>query len=241
MQKLGGILALAMVMIAPAATAQSGGLGEVLVSASRNNARFWQKDQPVVGLRRQADGMVMNLAIVSDTRDAAIRRAEIDAALLAAIDRAAAAGFQLVTGTVQLEPVTKANYSSLPQLSAGRVDTSKVELMVRGKLEGSSRATQDRLKKFIASLKGNGRATVETTAVTSLSVDNPDQYREQILTLVAEDARRTAAIFGPGFTFSITGVDGQVIWTQASPADVFLYIPYHYAITPRPSDTRTAP
>lgn len=236
-----GIVPLLVGFGASSATAQPAGLGEVLVSASRNDARFWQKDRPVVGLRRQADGMVMNLTIVSDTRDAATRRSEIEAALLAAIDRAAASGFQLVTGSVQLEPVTKANYRSLPQVPAGRVDTSKVELMVRGKLEESSRATQDKLKAFIASLKGNGRATVETSAVTSLSVDNPDQYREKILALVAQDARTTAGIFGPDFTFSVTGVDGQVIWTQASPSDVFLYIPYRYAITPRQFDGRTAP
>ncbi|MFN3458254.1 MAG: TonB-dependent receptor [Novosphingobium sp.] len=238
MRRLFGIVPLLAALAASSADAQSTGLGEVLVNASRNDARFWQKDRPVVGLRRQADGMVMNLTIVSDTRDALTRGKEIDTALLAAIDRAAASGFQLVTGNVQLEPVTKANYTSLPQLPAGRIDTSKVELMVRGKLEGSSRATQERLRAFIGSLKGNGRATVETTAVTSLSVDNPDQYREKILALVAEDARRTAAIFGPDFTFSVSGVDGQVSWTQASPVDVFLYIPYRYAITPRQSEAR---
>ncbi|TXI09358.1 MAG: hypothetical protein E6Q63_05330 [Novosphingobium sp.] len=114
MRMLLGIVPLLVGFGASSATAQPAGLGEVLVSASRNDARFWQKDRPVVGLRRQADGMVMNLTIVSDTRDAATRRSEIDAALLAAIDRAAASGFQLVTGTVQLEPVIKANYSSLP-------------------------------------------------------------------------------------------------------------------------------
>jgi hypothetical protein len=213
--------------------AQAPGLGEVLVTANRNDARFWQKERPVVGLRRQADGMVMNLTITSDTRDAETRKREIHTALLAAMDRAAASGFQLVTGSVQLEAVTRQNYTDLPLLFAGRVDTSKVDLMVKGKLEGSASATQDRLKAFIASLKGNGRATVETNFSTSLSVEDPDQYRDQIIGMVAEDARRSAAIFGAGFTFNLAGIDGQVMWSQASPTEVFLYIPYRYTIVPK--------
>lgn len=220
-------------LCAPGLQAQSPGLGEVLVTASRNDARFWQKERPVVGLRRQADGMVMNLTITSDTRDAETRKREIHTALLAAMDRAAASGFQLVTGTVQLEALTRQNFKDLPLLYAGRVDTSKVDLMVKGKLEGSASAAQDRLKAFIGSLKGNGRATVETNFGTSLSVEDPDQYRDRIIAMVAEDARRSAAIFGPGFTFNLAGIDGQVMWSQASPTEVFLYIPYRYTIVPK--------
>jgi len=222
-----------VVLFAPCAAAQTPGLGEVLVTANRSDARFWQKERPVVGLRRQADGMVMNLTISSDTRDAATRKQEIQTALLAAMDRAAASGFQLVTGTVQLEQVTRQNYKDLPLLSAGRIDTNKVDLMVRGRLEGSASAMQDRLTAFIGSLKSNGRATVETNLATSLSVDNPDQYRDQIIAMVADDARHAAAIFGTGFTFNLTGIDGQVMWSQASSTDVFLYIPYRYAIIPK--------
>jgi hypothetical protein len=213
--------------------AQDTGLGEVLVTANRNEAPFWQKERPVVGLRRQADGMVMNLTITSDTRDADTRKREIHTALLAAMDRAAAAGFQLVSGSAQLERVTKQNYVDLPLNPAGRIDTSRVDLLVKGKLEGSAAAMKDRLKAFIGSLKGNGRATVETSEGTSLSINNPDQYRDQIIAMIAENLRHSAAIFGPNFTFNISGIDGQVMWSQASPTEVFLYIPYRYTIYPK--------
>jgi hypothetical protein len=222
-----------IVLYSPAVRAQAPGLGEVLVTASRSEARFWQKDRPVVGLRRQADGMVMNLTITSDTRDGETRKREIHTALLAAIDRAGASGFHLVSGTVQLDAVTKANYRDLAMTYAGRVDTSKVDLMVRTRLEDSAFDTQRKLSAFIASLKGNGRATVETNYTTALSIDNPDQYREAIVKLVAEDARRAAALVGPEFTFNLSGIDLQVMWTQASATEVFLYVPYRYSISPK--------
>lgn len=224
---------LAVVLAGPAVAQDQVELGEVLVNSSRYDAPFWPKDRPVVGLRRAADAMVMNLVITSDSRDALTRRDEILTALAAAMDRAAGSGFQLVSGTARLQPVTKQNYRDLPQVYAGRVDTSKVELMVRGKLDGSASALTDRLKAFIASLKGNGRATVETNGTTALSVDNPDQYRDRIIAMVAQDARHSAALFGPEFTFQLAGIDGQVAWSQASPTEVFLHIPYRYTILPK--------
>lgn len=232
------LLATALALATPALTApalaqEQPGLGEVLVGASRYDAPFWPKDRPVVGLRQPADGLAMNLTITSDSRDAETRKREIHTALLAAMDRAAAAGLQLVSGKARLEPVTRLNYKDLPQVYAGRVDTSKVELLVRGKLDGSSAALAERLKAFIATLKGNGRATVESDNSTALSITNPDQYRDRIIAMIAADARHTAALFGPEFTFNLVGVDGQVAWSQASPTEVFLFIPYRYTIVPR--------
>ena len=62
---------------------------------------------------------------------------------------------------------------------------------------------------------------------------NPDQYRDAIISLVAEDAKHSAELFGPDFTVNITGIDGQVAWSQISSTEVFLYIPYRLTITPR--------
>ncbi|MGH6786214.1 MAG: hypothetical protein ACREBO_05245 [Novosphingobium sp.] len=216
-------------MAQPAANA---GLGEVLVTANRQNAPFAQQDRPVVGLRRAADSVVMPLVISSDTREALTRNQEIHTVLLAAMERARAAGFELVSGGFRVEPVTAANYKSLPIEWAGRVDTGKVQLLVKAKLEGSAAATQARLQSFVGSLKGSGRANAETSGAITLTVINPDQYRDAIVGLVAADAKYNAAIFGPEFTFNVTGIDGQVAWSQVSSTDVFLYIPYRYTIYP---------
>ena len=88
-------VALLAIVALPLSAQDTGGLGEVLVTANRNNARYALQDRPVVGLRRQADAAVMAVAISSDSRDEATRKKEIHAVLLAALGRAPAAGVEL--------------------------------------------------------------------------------------------------------------------------------------------------
>lgn len=209
------------------------GLGEVVVTGNRLNARYAQQDRPVVGLRRQADAAVLQLSIASDSRDPETRKREIHAILLAALDRAAAAGLDLVTGGFELTPVTKASYQDLPLVSAGRVDTSQATLMVKVKLAGSITAAEQRLDAFIKSVPRTGRGTIDKAGGLSLTIVNPDQYRDAIVQLVADNARHYAAMFGPDYAVQASGVDGQVSWSQVSGTDVFLYVPYRYTIVPK--------
>jgi len=237
MMKPGFLLAAAMfgatAVPALAQDANTLGLGEIVVTGGRSSARFAQQERPVVGLRRQADSAVLQLSIASDSRDEAVRKREIHTILLAALDRAATAGVELVTGSFELVPVTKANYQDLPMISAGRIDTSQVSLMVKVKLAGSTTAAEQRLDAFIKAVPRTGRGTLDKTGSLTLTIVNPDQYRDAIVTLVAENARHYAAMFGPDYAVQVTGVDGQIAWSQVSGTDVFLYVPYRYTILPK--------
>jgi hypothetical protein len=153
--------------------------------------------------------------------------------LLAVIDRAAAAGIELVTGTFSLEQVTKANYQDLPLVNAGRVDTSKVDIMLKVKFAGSTTAAVQRLNAFIKSTPRTGRGTMDSYGGLALTITNPDQYRDAIVKLVADHVRQQAAVFGPDYAVQVSGVDGQVAWSQVSSTDVFLYVPYRYTIVPK--------
>lgn len=209
------------------------GLGEVVVTANRLNARYAQQDRPVIGLRRQADSAVMTLSFSSDSRDEAVRKKEIYAMLQSAMDRAATAGVELVTGSFELVPVTKANYQELPMWGAGRPDTSKVDVMVKVKLAGSTGAAEKRIEDYAKSIPKSGRGAVDRTGGLTLTIVNPDQYRQAIIELVAADARQQAAVFGPDYAVQVSGIDGQLFWSQISGTEVFLYIPYRYSIVPK--------
>ncbi len=208
-------------------------LGEVIVTANRQNARFAQQDRPVVGLRKQADSVIMPVAISSDSRDANDRIREIHSILISALDRSVAAGVELVMGAFELVPVTKTNYKDLPFTNAGRTDTSKVDLMIKVKLSGSAAAAEQKLDAFIKSIPKSGRGTADRMGGTTLTIINPDQYREAIIKLVAENARHNASVFGADYAVQVNGVDGQILWSQVSNTDVFLYVPYHYSIVPK--------
>lgn len=230
--------AVAALLAAPALAQQAApagnGLGEVLVTANRNTIPYAQQDRPVVGLRRPADAAVIAVAISSDTREEATRKREIHAVLLAALARAEAAGLDLVWGGSLIAPVTRANYQDLPFQWAGRADTSKVDLMVRAPLAGSTAAVADkRLADFVKAVPLTGRGVIDKTGNLTLTVVDPDQYRARIIGLVADDARASAAAFGPDFAFTVTGIDGQVAWSQVSGTEVFLTLPYRYTIVPR--------
>lgn len=218
---------------ASAQDANAPGLGEVVVTANRLNARYAQQDRPVVGLRRQADSVVLQVGFSSDSRDAETRKREIHEMLLAALGRAGAAGVELVTGNFELIPVTRANYQDLPLISAGRVDTSQANVMVKVKLAGSTMAAGERLDAFIKGIPRTGRGAIDKAGALTLTIRNPDQYRDAIVKLVADDARHNAAIFGPDYAVQVGGIDGQISWSQVSGTDVFLYLPYRYTILPK--------
>lgn len=208
-------------------------LGEIIVTANRMNAGYAQENRPVIGLRRQADSAVMMISISSDSRDEATRKKEIHTMLLAAMDRAAASGVELVTGNFELRPITKVNYQELPFNWAGRVDTSKVDIMVKVRLAGSTVAATERIDDFVKGIPKTGRGAVDKSGALTLTIVNPDQYREQIIKLVADDAKTQAAVFGPDYAVQVSGIDGQLFWSQVSGTEVFLYLPYRYSIGPK--------
>lgn len=223
----------AVIVPARAQDANVPALGEVVVTANRLNARYAQQDRPVVGLRRQADSAVLQVAFSSDSRDEATRKREIHAMLLAALDRAAAGGIELVTGNFELTLVTKANYQELPLYSAGRVDTSQANVMMKVKLAGSTTAAEQRLDAFIKGVPRTGRGAIDRNGALTLTIVNPDQYRDTIVKLVADNARHYAALFGADYAVQVGGIDAQVFWSQVSNTDVFLYVPYRYTIVPK--------
>src|SRR5687767_2478630 len=146
------LAAAAIAWASPPALAQqpeAAGLGEVVVTATRVNIRYFQQDRPVVGLRRAADAAAMPVAISSDTREEAARKREIHTALLAAIDRAAAGGLELVSGTAQLNTITRANYTELPFQWPARADASNIDLREKVSLPGWATAAEKRLVDFI--------------------------------------------------------------------------------------------
>jgi hypothetical protein len=216
-----------------AQSAKAPELGEVAVTGNRMNARYAQQDRPVIGMRRQADSVVLSIAVSSDSRDEATRKREIYSMLLSALDRANGAGLELVTGNFELTPVTKANYQEIPLVWAGRPDTSKADLMVKVKLDGSIDAAQKRIDAFVKSISKSERGAVDKVSGLTLTIINPDQYRDTIVKLIAEHTRTYAGMFGPDYAVQINGIDGQVNWSQVSGTEVFLYIPYRYTIVPK--------
>ena len=208
-------------------------MGEIIVTAQRTSADYYEDEQPVIGLKRTADSAVQAVEITSDSREEDVRKREIQAMLEAAIKRAETAGVELVTGDFELVQLTLANYKELIFRSGNRPDTSEVGFFVKSKLAGSTGSAQTRIDSFIKGVPATGRSLIEKQGGLTLTIINPDQYRDQIVKLVSAESIKYAGFFGTDYGVDVTGLDQQLSWSQASGTEVFLYIPYRFSIKPK--------
>ncbi|PKP91056.1 MAG: TonB-dependent receptor [Alphaproteobacteria bacterium HGW-Alphaproteobacteria-16] len=211
---------------------------EVVVTATRsaqNREGFLGTSIPIITLKRTADFAVQRVAITGDTRDQALRRKEIYAMVKSAIDLAQRNGVELATGDYVVEPLTTGNYGNLTLVTDRRPDSERTSFIIKAKLEPGmdAKAALERISKFIKAVPPTGRAQMETVGDLTLSVLNPDQYRQQIIQMIATDAAATSARFGPEYGVEVRGLDRPVEWSRASLTEVFLYLPAAYVIRPK--------
>ena len=148
-----------------------------------------------------------------------------------ALVKSDAAGLSLATGSPVLVPLTRANYQNIALQYAGREDTSKADVMISVPLTGTPADAEKRVDSFLGSLKRSGRGTITKSYGTRMvGLRNPEQFRAQIVRLIADDVRANAEVFGPDYRGVVDGIDKPVLWSQVGEADVFLYLPYSYRI-----------
>jgi hypothetical protein len=236
-----------------------GGMGEIVVSAMRAQNSLpglavSVTQPPVIGLKRQADSAVRNIEIVSDSREEAMRKREVQAMLLDAIDRAKREGFSLVTGQFELVEVTRANWQDQFPGLAGKADTDEdddddydddapqpafeddggtatIRLKIKTKLDGSISDAQQKISRFAKAVPVNGRSQIEQKGGLSLTIINPEQYRDEIYSRIAAGAKHAANFYGPDHGVQVTGLDQSIAWKQVSNTEVFLYIPYAFQVS----------
>lgn len=83
------------------------------ISAPRGGAVAVIERRPIIGLRRQADSALRRIEITSDSLDEDVRRKEVEAMLMSALDRAGKDGLSLVIGEFVVVEVSRANWKDL--------------------------------------------------------------------------------------------------------------------------------
>lgn len=227
--------ALALIVAIPA-LAQDLESQEVMVTGSRIEQDDYVRDMPAVGLRRTADFLVQEVTIRGDTRDPKQRAAEIRQMLQKAVQMAGQRGVELAYGDYVLTRLTLDNLDELDLRNDNRPDSQRIDFLVKAPLSGkeSGSAAQKRIENYIEAVPEVGRAQMDKSGDSSLSIVGPDQYRMQIADKVIEDARAVSTRMGPEYAVTIEGLNMPVQWTRAGPSDVLLYIPYKLVIVPKP-------
>ena len=233
-----GSMLLAVTPLATGTRAQAQDLeaSEVIVTGSRIEQDDYARDMPAVGLRRQADFLVQEVVIRGDTRDMAARRKEIRSMLTDAIRRAAATGIELSYGDYILTRLTLENAGEVTLQGDNRPDSERVTFLAKARLAGtqSGEAAQAQIERYIDSVPEVGRAQMDASGDSTLSIVGPDSYRPEIAGKIGEDANAMAQRMGQGYAVEVEGLNMPVQWARSGPGEVFLYIPYKLAIVPRP-------
>lgn len=227
-------------MVAIAAPAPALAQDTIVVTGSRQdrsagNAYFSANSGPAaIGITRRADYFVTPLFVSSDTRDPDLRLEELFAMLENTLERAEAQGIDLVAGRYVLEPVTRENMRDLPIFGGSRPDTSRVQIYARIPLRGENprvASTAENIGEFVKSIPATGRSFIDI-GTTGLAIDNPEQYRDDVIRHVAQEATKYADMFGNGYGVVIDGLDGELYWQQSSETEVFLYVEHSFRIQP---------
>ena len=229
---------------------------EIIVTGMRNslsrNITAIETQPPVIGLKRLADSAVRTIEIVSDSREEDMRKREVQAMLLDAIDRAKRDGFSLVTGQFELVEVTRANWQDQFPGLVGKIATddeeeddndkgpppafedsgsiTTVRLKVKTKLDGSIGNAQQKIDGFVKSVPATGRSQIQQKGELALTIINPEQYRDEIYRRIADGSKHASTFYGPDYALDVTGLDKSIAWKQVSNTEVFLYIPYAFSI-----------
>lgn len=258
--------AIALALIAVPAPAQDGDGAEYIVVTAQRREQALQnvpvsigsvpERPPVIGLRRQADSAFRHIEITSDSLDEDMRKTEVQAMFLAALDRAGKEGLSLVTGQFEVTTVTRENWRDLfPGLAAkpgneddeddeddededDKVlagyeddgDTATARLMVKTKLTGSIAEAERKISAFVKKVPATGRSEIKQKGELGLTIVKPEQYRDEIYRRIAEGAKRAMGFYGPDYGVEVIGLDREIAWAQVSNTEVFLYIPYSFTV-----------
>ncbi|MDH4385788.1 MAG: hypothetical protein QE280_10135 [Caulobacter sp.] len=232
---LTGLLAAALLLTAGPVLAQDGDVGEIVVTASRIE-EFDAARTPAIVLRKRADNLIILINVVCDTRDPGQRRSELKTTLRSLI-QAAAKDPAIALGLGE-EVVGGFDETMIDSIigSANRPDTSAAVLLIKTAVTPSDTldSASNRIETFISKTARAGRTEILTQGDWNLTLVRPEQYRGEIISLIARDALTSAGAFGQTYGVTVEGLNLPVTWYQAGPLDLALYIPYKLQIAPRP-------
>jgi len=226
-----GALLTGSLLVGAVAHAQGGGVEEIVVTASRIS-EYDSNSTPHVVLRKRADNLIVEVNVVCDTRDASQRRDELRATLKSMI-HAAEKDPTIELGLGQ-EVVGRFDESMIDSLigSSNRPDTSAARLLIKTRVTAAD--TQDsatgRIESFIKKTPKAGRTEILVNGGWNLTLIQPEQYRGEIIALVARDSLGSAETFGGDYGVAVQGLQLPVSWYQAGPLDLALYIPYRLEV-----------
>jgi hypothetical protein len=224
------IMLSAGVLLAACLSTQASGLDEVVVTAQR--ARSYE-GVPAVTIQESADFLVQGIQLINDSRSPDLRRSEILSTIDGLLKRAGELkNVALSYGEGFLVPIDLS--SDVIQIIEDRkkTDTSAVDIYVKVTLtknDDTKKRIAD-LRTFIKQAKLVGRTEIEPSGDVGLSIVNPEKYRAELLSKIADDNARLSKAMGKKCDVKVAGLERRIEWQRTGVAELTLYIPYNVEI-----------
>ena len=190
-----------------------------------------RSDKPPVVLKKRADFLLLQIALVNDSREEDRRREEVYSTLKAMV-KSVPDGSKIELFTEEF--TLSASHYQIPLVDVSeKRDTSRVTLYAKVPLSGTDDvgALAEELRRFVDGIKGDGRTEIFSGDL-GLSIKNPERYRYEVVQAVAADVKRLRDAFGDAFEIVVTGLDSRLEWERTSVSEVELYLPVKYEVFP---------
>ena len=223
-----GSAALILSSIAVDAAAQSEGMDEIVVTGSRRTGEA-VVPLPAVTIRKRADFLVQAVSISNDTRDAKSRKTETYQTLRGLVQAASRVpGLSLAFQKGILIPITEKDYQ-IPLTDDGdRDDASHATIYVKLALTPQTDVAQaiNTLESFIGDAKMVGRTSLDSEGEVALSVINPERYRGEVITAIAQSVKELRAALGDRCRINVGDFSRRLQWQRSEVSELTLYLPY---------------
>lgn len=211
---------------------------DVIIVTGQRIERYEDDLPPHVTVERRADALTARVRVVCDTRDETQRRQELRDTLRSLVRAGQANRFVNIgvlvernaLGDQAVIDIDEGMIDSLPVSGdRGRADISQIIVMATTAIgpEDTVDSASGRVNDFIGNIRPVGRTEVLNTGSWDLTVvGGPSRYRDEILTAIAADAHRIAAVFGENYDIEVGGLQSEVRWQRTGPMDLSFYIDY---------------
>jgi hypothetical protein len=220
-------------LMAAASVSLAQGVDEIVVTGSRLEGGA----MPGTFLRRTGDFLLLQVNVRNDTREAPSRKDEIYATLRNALADAKRAGdieLSVIDESDLVIPL-KVDSATVVLKPGDRPDSSYTRISVKTRIPVSGangQALISKLKDFVAGIKEVGRTKLDADGSVDISVVSPHRYRDEIVALYAEDAKKVAAALGEDYKVVTRGIDRPVQWARIGLLELALFVPYRYDVLP---------
>jgi len=205
---------------------------EIVVTAQRAQYSDYS-DTPHVSLARRADNIITTVTVVCDTRDEKQREQELRDTLRSLIAAASREGS--VTLSVGDDILVDFNDTMLDKVivpDTEKTETNKASIVVKTAIrpDDTFDSATGRIRSFIEATEKVGRSEVLLSGSFNLSIVGPEKSRPELLRLIAEDARTTAATFGQNYEVTLDGLQNQIQWYQSGQLELSLFLYYKMTV-----------